>query len=74
MGAAEVLAKLRDRLPGRVLLMFQPAEEGVPEGQRGGAPLMLDEGVLDIARPEAAFGLHLMSSLNTGTWPVHGRV
>ena len=67
MGAAEVLAKLRDRLPGRVLLMFQPAEEGVPEGERGGAPLMLDEGVLDIARPEAAFGLHLMSSLNTGT-------
>jgi len=67
MAAAEILAKARDRLPGRVLLVFQPAEEGVPEGERGGAPLMLEEGLLDIARPEAAFGLHLMSSLNTGT-------
>jgi amidohydrolase len=67
MAAADVLVKFRDRLPGKVVLMFQPAEEGVPEGERGGAPLMLDEGLLDIAKPEAAFGLHLMSSLNTGT-------
>ena len=67
MAAAEVLVKLRDRLPGKVVLMFQPAEEGVPEGERGGAPLMLDEGLLDSAHPEAAFGLHLQSSLNTGT-------
>jgi amidohydrolase len=66
MAAADVLMKLRDRLPGKVVLMFQPAEEGAPEGERGGAPLMLDEGLLDIAKPEAAFGLHLMSSLNTG--------
>jgi amidohydrolase len=67
MAAAEVLVQMRDRLPGKVLLVFQPAEEGVPEGERGGAPLMLDEGLLDIANPEAAFGLHLFSSLNTGT-------
>ena len=67
MGAAEVLAKLRDRLPGKILLVFQPAEEGVPEGERGGAPLMLEEGLLDIARPNAAFGFHVGSSLNTGT-------
>lgn len=67
MAAAEVLMKLRDRLPGKVVLDFQPAEEGVPEGERGGAPLMIEEGLLDIAKPEAAFGLHLMSSLNTGT-------
>ena len=67
MAAAEVLAKARERLPGKVVLVFQPAEEGPPEGERGGAPLMLEEGILDIARPEAAFGLHLMSSLNTGT-------
>jgi amidohydrolase len=67
MAAADVLVKLRDRLPGKVVLMFQPAEEGVPEGERGGAPLMLEEGLFDIAKPEAAFGLHLMSSLNTGT-------
>jgi amidohydrolase len=67
MGAAEVLVKLRDRLPGRILLVFQPAEEGVPEGERGGAPLMLDEGLLDIAKPDAAFALHVGSNLNTGT-------
>ncbi len=67
MAAAEVLVQLRDRLPGKVVLVFQPAEEGVPEGERGGAPLMLEEGLLDIARPEAAFALHLFSSLNVGT-------
>ncbi len=66
MGAAEVLVRLRDRLPGRVLLVFQPAEEGVPEGERGGAPLMLDEGLLGIAKPDAAFALHVGSMLNTG--------
>ncbi len=67
MGAAEILVGLRDRLPGKVLLVFQPAEEGVPEGERGGAPMMLDEGLLEIAKPEAAFALHVGSSLQTGT-------
>ncbi len=67
MGAAEILVGMRDRLPGKVLLVFQPAEEGVPEGERGGAPLMLEEGLLDIAKPEAAFALHMGSSLPTGT-------
>jgi amidohydrolase len=67
MAAAEVLVQLRDRLPGKVLLVFQPAEEGAPEGERGGAPLMLEEDLLGIANPEAAFGLHLISSLNAGT-------
>lgn len=66
MGVAEVLAKLKSRLPGRVMLVFQPAEEGVPEGERGGAPLMLDEGLLEIAKPEAAFALHVGSMLNSG--------
>ena len=66
MGAAEVLAGMRERLPGTVLFVFQPAEEGVPEGERGGAPLMLDEGLLEIVKPEAAFALHVGSSLNTG--------
>jgi amidohydrolase len=66
MGVAEALVRVRERLPGKVLLMFQPAEEGVPEGERGGAPLMLEEGLLDIARPEAAFALHVGSMLNTG--------
>ena len=66
MGVAEVLVQFRDRLPGQVVLVFQPAEEGVPEGERGGAPLMLDEGLLEIAKPEAAFALHVGSMLNTG--------
>ena len=67
MGTAEVLAGLRERLSGTVLLVFQPAEEGVPEGERGGAPLMLDQGLLEIAKPDAAFALHVGSDLNTGT-------
>jgi amidohydrolase len=67
MGTASVLAGLRQRLAGRILLVFQPAEEGVPEGERGGAPLMLEEGLLDIAKPDAAFSLHVGSNLNTGT-------
>jgi amidohydrolase len=66
MGAAEVLTGMRDRLPGTVLFVFQPAEEGVPEGERGGAPLMLDEGLFAIAKPDAAFALHVGSMLNTG--------
>lgn len=66
MGAAQVLAGLRERLPGTILLMFQPAEEGVPEGENGGAPMMLEEGLLEIAKPDAAFGLHVGSNLNTG--------
>jgi amidohydrolase len=66
MGAAQVLAGLRERLPGTILLVFQPAEEGVPEGEHGGALLMLEEGLLEIAKPDAAFALHVGSSLNTG--------
>lgn len=67
MAAVEVLAGLRDKLRGTILIVFQPAEEGVPEGERGGAPLMLDEGLFDIAKPEAAFALHVVASLNAGT-------
>ncbi len=59
MGAAEVLAQLRDQLPGTVLFLFQPAEEGPPEGEDGGAGLMLREGVFDDPSPEAIFGLHV---------------
>ena len=66
MGTAEVLAGLRRELPGTVLFVFQPAEEGAPEGEKGGAPLMLDEGVFEVASPEAVFGLHLWSALNVG--------
>ncbi len=62
MGAAEVLAGMRERLPGTVKFIFQPAEEGPPAGERGGARLMVEEGVLDDPRPDAIFGLHVMPS------------
>jgi amidohydrolase len=66
MGTAQALAEMRKDLPGTVLFIFQPAEEGAPDGEEGGAPLMLQEGVFDIAKPEAAFGLHVWSGLNAG--------
>jgi len=58
MGAAEVLAGMRDRLSGTVKFIFQPAEEGAPAGERGGASLMVAEGVLENPRPDVIFGLH----------------
>jgi len=66
MGVAEALTKVRADLPGNVLFIFQPAEEGAPAGEEGGAPLMLKEGVFDKYKPEVAFGLHLMSALKVG--------
>lgn len=59
MGTAEILAGLRDRLPGTVTFIFQPAEEGAPEGEEGGADLMILEGALADPSPEAIFGLHV---------------
>jgi amidohydrolase len=67
MAAAEVLASRREELPGTVLFVFQPAEEGAPEGERGGASLMLEEGLFGIAKPEAMFGLHVMAGLESGS-------
>ncbi|MGO1892426.1 MAG: amidohydrolase, partial [Luteimonas sp.] len=64
MGVAEALAGIRDELPGEVLFVFQPAEEGPPEGEEGGARLMLEEGIFDDFRPDAVFGLHAFSTLN----------
>ncbi len=67
MGAAEVLAKHRERLAGTVKFVFQPAEEGPPPGEEGGAQLMIQEGVLDGPdAPEAIFGLHVWPT-ETGT-------
>ena len=60
MGVAEVLASMRDELPGSVKFIFQPAEEGAPAGEEGGADLMIREGALESPRPEAIFGLHVM--------------
>jgi amidohydrolase len=66
LGAAKVLAGMRAELPGTVMFIFQPAEEGAPDGERGGASLMLDEGLFTSNKPAAVFGLHLWSALNTG--------
>jgi amidohydrolase len=60
MGAAEVLAGMRADLPGTVKFIFQPAEEGAPAGERGGAQLMIEEGALDDPKPSAIFGLHVL--------------
>jgi amidohydrolase len=67
LSVAEVLAGVRDRLSGQVLFVFQPAEEGPPEGERGGAELMLEHGAFKIAKPDVMYGLHVIASLPTGT-------
>ncbi len=59
LGAARVLSAVRDDLPGSVLFIFQPAEEGAPLGEEGGAELMLKEGLFDRYRPQAIFGMHI---------------
>lgn len=59
LGVAEVLAKHKDSLPGTVKFIFQPAEEGVPVGEKGGARLMIEQGVLAEPAPQAIFGLHV---------------
>jgi amidohydrolase len=66
LGAAEVLAGLKARLPGTVVFLFQPAEEGAPEGEEGGAELMVKERALDDPRVEAVFGLHVGSWVSAG--------
>jgi amidohydrolase len=59
MGVAEVLAGMQADLPGDVMFIFQPAEEGAPEGEDGGAALMLEEGLFAKEKPDAIFGLHV---------------
>jgi amidohydrolase len=59
MGVADVLAGLRDEIPGTVKFIFQPAEEGPPEGEDGGARMMVAEGALANPIPDAIFGLHV---------------
>lgn len=59
MGAASILAEMKAELAGTVLFVFQPAEEGPPPGETGGAPRMLAEGVFETYQPEAMFALHV---------------
>ncbi|MEE8116014.1 MAG: amidohydrolase, partial [Gemmatimonadales bacterium] len=67
LGVASVLASMRDDIRGTVKLIFQPAEEGPPEGEEGGAELMVREGVLADPRPEVIFGLHTFARMDVGT-------
>jgi amidohydrolase len=67
LATAELLWKRRAAFPGTVYVIFQPAEEGPPPGERGGAPLMIAEGLLESTRPEAIFGLHSMPTHRVGT-------
>jgi amidohydrolase len=66
LGVASVLASLREEVPGTVKFIFQPAEEGPPPGEEGGADLMVREGVLKNPSPTAIFGLHTASDLEVG--------
>jgi amidohydrolase len=59
MGAAEVLAGMKAQIPGTVKFIFQPAEEGAPAGERGGAGVMIEEGALASPAVDAIFGLHV---------------
>lgn len=66
MGVAEVLAGMKNDIPGTIKFIFQPAEEGAPEGEEGGAKLMVKEGVLDNPAVEAIFGLHIDALIEVG--------
>lgn len=66
MGVAESLVKVKDSLAGDVMFIFQPAEEGAPEGEEGGAELMLKQGLFAKRKPDQVFGMHVTSSLPTG--------
>jgi amidohydrolase len=59
MGVAEFFAKNRSKVKGNIMFIFQPAEEGPPEGENGGAKMMLEEGIFEKYNPEVIFGLHV---------------
>ncbi|ALM06976.1 N-acyl-L-amino acid amidohydrolase [Sediminicola sp. YIK13] len=67
MGVAEVLSKNKDQIRGTVKFIFQPAEEGAPPGEEGGASLMIKEGVMENPKVDAIFGLHINSATPVGT-------
>ncbi|MCU1230140.1 MAG: amidohydrolase [Acidobacteria bacterium] len=66
LGVAEILASMKQELAGTVVFLFQPAEEGAPEGEEGGAALMVKEGALDNPKVDAVFGLHVTSRFAVG--------
>lgn len=66
MGTAEILASIKSELKGTVKFIFQPAEEGPPEGEEGGAKLMVKEGVLENPKVDVIFGLHINAQTEVG--------
>ena len=66
MGTAEILTQMKADLPGTVKFIFQPAEEGPPPGEEGGALLMIKQGVMENPKPDVVFGLHIGSQVETG--------
>lgn len=72
LGVADALVAMREQLPGEVMLIFQPSEEGAPADEEGGASLMLKEGLFKTFKPEAVFGLHVFSSVQAGKIAVRG--
>ena len=71
LGVAEVLSKMRDQISGSIKFIFQPAEEGAPPGEEGGAALMIKEGALENPRPAAIFGLHTNPLIEAGQIAYH---
>jgi amidohydrolase len=66
MATAEVLTQMKDKINGTVKFIFQPAEEGTPEGENGGAKMMVEEGVLENPTVDAIFGLHIAAGSDVG--------
>ena len=66
MGVAELLAGMKRQLCGSIKFIFQPAEEGPPAGEEGGAALMIKQGVLENPKPEVIFGLHVFAGVESG--------
>ncbi|TAL47812.1 MAG: amidohydrolase [Chitinophagaceae bacterium] len=66
MSVAEILSGMKNDLKGTIKFVFQPAEEGPPEGEEGGAPLMIKEGVMDSPKVDVMFGLHIESNVEIG--------
>jgi len=67
LGTAKLLMEIRDEVPGTVVFLFQPAEEGPPPGEVGGATEMLADGAFDDPKPKAVFGSHVMPNFEVGT-------
>ncbi len=66
LGTATVLSQMKDKIKGNVVFIFQPAEEGAPAGEEGGAELMVKEGLMDNPKIDAVFGLHINAQTEIG--------